>query len=65
MCMSTPKPVTPAPPPPPPPVLDQAAPETARASTGSMAKKAAIGNRKYRSSVNSNGNAGTNGLSIN
>ena len=66
MCMmKAPKPPPPpAPPPPPPPVLDQKAPESARASAGSMANKAATGTRKYRTSIKTSGSAGTNGLSI-
>lgn len=65
MCtVRAPKPVTPAPPPPPPPVLDQAAPETAKNTDVATAKKVAMGNRKYRTSLGAAGNAGSNGLSI-
>lgn len=65
MCTAKPPaPIKPAPPPPPPPVLDQAAPTSARATAGDITKKAAVGNRKYRTSVGVSGNAGSNGLSI-
>lgn len=71
MCTSQPKPpppVVPAPPPPPPPVLDQAAPQSAKVTSGETAKKAAVGNRKYRTSLGVSGsgaNTGRTGLSIN
>ena len=66
MCMQkAPKPPPPpAPPPPPPPTLDQKAPESARVTSGQMASKAATGTRKYRTSIKTSGNAGSNGLSI-
>jgi hypothetical protein len=70
MCprQEAPKPITPAPPPPAPPVLDQAAPQSAKVTSGETAKKAAVGNRKYRTSLgvaDTGANTGRTGLSIN